>query len=45
MVLRLHWVIRVAAGKAATSIGFRTASETGHEIKPPVSDVKCQKME
>jgi hypothetical protein len=26
-------VIRVAAGKAATSIGFRTASETGHEIK------------
>jgi hypothetical protein len=26
----------VAAGKAATSIGFRTASETGHAIKLPV---------
>jgi ABC transporter substrate binding protein len=25
-----------SGGKTATSIGFRTASETGHEIKPPV---------
>jgi hypothetical protein len=29
-------VIRVVAGKAATSIGFRTALETGHKIKLPV---------